>query len=124
MRSKLALWTGMAVSVIFFGGCDDTLSSKQAKARPPAATPAPALADNRQPLPFPVQSVTPSTFYVRRPALDLLLAKVQGSLNATEKEYKAGEFDKARADYDRAGALLVASGSQSDSDPRLSDLID
>jgi len=49
---------------------------------------------------------------------------VQVSFNAAEKEYKAGEFDKARADYDRAVALIVASGYQSDSDPRLSDLID
>ncbi len=46
------------------------------------------------------------------------------SFNTAEKEYKAGEFDKARADYDRAVALIVASGYQSDSDPRLSDLID
>jgi membrane-bound lytic murein transglycosylase D len=124
MKSKLALWTGVAVSVIIFGGCDDTLSSKQAKARPPATTPAPALAENREPLPFPNQAITLPTFYDRRPALDVLIAKVQVSFNAAEKEYKAGEFDKARADYDRAVALIVASGYQSDSDPRLSDLID
>jgi len=124
MKSKLALCTGLALSAIIFGGCDDGLSSKQAKARPPAATPAPALADNRQPLPFPDQSVTLPTFYDQRPALDILIAKVQVSFNAAEKEYKAGEFDKARADYDRAVALIVASGYQSDSDPRLSDLID
>src|SRR6202453_2915535 len=124
MKSKIALWTGVAVSVIIFGGCDDALSSKQAKARPPAATPAPALAENREPLPFPDQSVTLPSFYDQRPALDILIAKVQVSFNAAEKEYKAGEFDKARADYDRAVALIVASGYQSDSDPRLSDLID
>ena len=91
---------------------------------PPAATPAPALAENRQPLPLPDQSVTLPSFYYQRPALDILIAKVQVSFNASEKEYKAREFDKARADYDRAVALLVASGYQSDSDPRLSDLID
>jgi len=124
MKSKAWLWTGVAVSVIIFGGCDDTLSSKQAKARPPAATPAPALVENREPLPFPEQPVTLLTFYDQRPALDILVAKVQVSFNSAEKEYKAGEFDKARANYDRAVALIVASGYQSDSDPRLSDLID
>jgi membrane-bound lytic murein transglycosylase D len=124
MKSKLVLCTGLALSAVIFGGCDDALSSKQAKARPPAATPAPALAENREPLPFPDQSVTLPSFYDQRPALDILIAKVQVSFNAAEKEYKAGEFDKARADYDRAVALIVASGYQSDSDPRLSDLID
>src|ERR1700689_4955433 len=124
MKSKLALCTGLALSAVIFGGCDDALSSKQAKARPPAATPAPALAENREPLPYPNPAVAVPTFDDRRPALDVLIAKVQVSFNAAEKEYKAGEFDKARADYDRAVALIVASGHQSDSDPRLSDLID
>ena len=86
MKSKLALWAGLALSTIIFVGCDDGLSSKQAKARPPAATPAPALADNRQPLPFPDQSATLSSFYDQRPALDILIAKVQVSFNAAEKE--------------------------------------
>src|ERR1700689_2554790 len=124
MKSKLALCTGLALSAVIFGGCDDALSSKQAKARPPAATPAPALAENREPLPYPNPAVAVPTFDDRRPALDVLIAKVQVSFNAAEKEYKAGEFDKARADYDRAVALIAASGYQSDSDPRLSDLID
>src|ERR1700678_1379852 len=124
MKSKLALCTGLALSAVIFGGCDDALSSKKAKARPPAPPPAPALAENREPLPYPDPAVAVPTFDDRRPALDILIAKVQVSFNAAEKEYKAGEFDKARADYDRAVALIVASGYQSDSDPRLSDQID
>jgi membrane-bound lytic murein transglycosylase D len=124
MKFKFTFWAGLAACVMALAGCDETLSTKQTKARQPAATPAPALAANREPLPFPEQLTPPVGLYDRRPALDILVAKVQVSFDAAEKEYKAGEFEKARADYDRAVALIVASGYQSDSDPRLSDLLD
>jgi membrane-bound lytic murein transglycosylase D len=124
MNLRLTLFTGTAVCAALLTGCDQTLSTKQAKAHQPAATPAPAVAANREPLPFPEPLAPLPVLYDRRPAIDILVARVQVSFDVAEKEYKAGEFDKARADYDRAVALIVASGYQSDSDPRLSDLLD
>jgi membrane-bound lytic murein transglycosylase D len=124
MKIKVVFLAGIAACVVLVAGCDQTLSSKQAKVRPPAATPSAALESAREPLPFPEQRVSLSALDDRRPAIDILVDKVQASFNIAEKEYKAGEFERARADYDRAVALIVASGYQSDSDPRLSDLLD
>src|SRR6202046_1503328 len=124
MKTRLAFLAGVAVCGVLAAGCDESISSKQAKVRPPAATPSSALQSTREPLPLPEQLPSLSAVYDRRPAIDILVDKVQVSFNTAEKEYKAGEFEKARADYDRAVALIVASGYQSDSDPRLSDLHD
>ncbi len=72
-----------------------------------------------EPLPFPELTVSLASLYDTRPAIDLLIDKVQVIFNTAQKEYKSGDFDKARADYDRAVALMLASGYQVDSDPRL-----
>jgi membrane-bound lytic murein transglycosylase D len=124
MRLKNTAWIGLAACALLLAGCDETLSSKQAKAHAPAGTPAPVLEAAHEPLPFPGQMPQFAALYDRRPAIDILVAKVQVSFDTAEKEYKVGQFDKARADYDKAVALIVASGFQSDSDPRISDLLD
>jgi len=118
-------WAGIAaVGILALAGCDDTASSKQVKARPPAATPAPSPAFVHESLPFPEHTVSLASLYDTRPRMDLLIDKVQVIFNTAQKEYKSGDFDKAHADYDRAVALMLASGFQVDSDPRLSDLFD
>jgi len=118
-------WAGIAaVGILALAGCDDTASSKQVKARPPAATPAPSPAFVHESLPFPEHTVSLASLYDTRPRMDLLIDKVQVIFNTAQKEYKSGDFDKAHADYDRAVDLMLASGFQVDSDPRLSDLFD
>jgi membrane-bound lytic murein transglycosylase D len=118
-------WAGIAaVGILALAGCDDTASSKQVKARPPAATPAPSPAFVHESLPFPEHTVSLASLYDTRPSIDLLIDKVQVIFNTAQKEYKSGDFDKAHADYDRAVDLMLASGFQVDSDPRLSDLFD
>jgi membrane-bound lytic murein transglycosylase D len=118
-------WAAMAaVGILALAGCNDTVSSKQVKARPPAAAPAPVPAFVSEPLPFPEHTASLASLYDTRPAIDILIDKVQVIFNTAQKEYKSGEFDKAHADYDRAVALMLASGFQVDSDARLSDLFD
>jgi len=118
-------WAGIAaVAVLSLAACNETVSSKQVKAGPPAATPAPVPAFVSEPLPFPEHTVSLVSLYDTRPAIDILIDKVQVIFNTAQKEYKSGDFDKAHADYDRAVALMLASGFQVDSDPRLSDLFD
>jgi membrane-bound lytic murein transglycosylase D len=118
-------WAAIAAAgILSLAACNDTVSSKQAKARPPAATPAPVPAFVHEPLPFPEHTVSLASLYDTRPSMDVLIDKVQVIFNTAQKEYKSGDFDKAHADYDRAVALMLASGFQVDSDPRLSDLFD
>src|ERR1700727_3956788 len=114
MKTRLAFLAGVAVCGVLTAGCDESISSKQAKVRPPAATPTATLDSTREPLPLPAQPQPLSALYDRRPAIDILGEKVQVSFNMAEKEYKPGEFEKARADYDRAVPLIVASGSYAD----------
>lgn len=120
----LIVSAGLLAGIVALAGCNDTVSTKQVKSRPPAATPAPVPEFVREPLPFPEHAVNLAGLYDTQPAIDVLLAKVQVSFDAAQKEYKAGEFDKARKNYDQAVSLIVASGFQVDSDPRLSDLFD
>jgi membrane-bound lytic murein transglycosylase D len=115
MRSKTTVWVLLAAGMIFLVGCEDTVSSKQAKVRPPAATPAPVPAFVHETLPFPEHRVYLAS---------LLVARVQASFDEGQKKYKAGDFDKARVDFDQAMDLVLQSGFQPDSDQRLSDLID
>jgi membrane-bound lytic murein transglycosylase D len=125
MKKKAAVWALVAVAAVLLAGCDDVVSSKQAKAHPPAATPAPPPDSVREALPFPEKPVYLEPLqYDPRPAIDILVAKVQASYSDGQKKYKAGNFDKARVDFDRAMDLIVQSGFQADFDPRLSDLID
>jgi membrane-bound lytic murein transglycosylase D len=113
-----------ALGTLGLAACNDTVSSKQAKAHPPAATPAPAPEFTRESLPFPEHTVFLTSLYDTRPHVDILIDKVQVIFDTAQKEYKSGDFDKAHADYDRAVELMLASGFQVDSDPRLSDLFD
>ena len=125
MHRKATVWALLAAATIFLAGCEETVSSKQAKVHPPAATPAPVPAFVREALPFPEHPVYLVSLQTDpRPAIDILVAKVQASFDDGQKKYKAGDFDKARVDFDRAMDLVLQSGFQPDSDQRLSDLID
>jgi peptidoglycan lytic transglycosylase D len=125
MRLRAILPVCVALgAIVILAGCEDTVSSKQAKAHAPAATPAPLPEFVSQPLPLPAQPILQASLYDTRPAIDILVDKVQMRFDAAEKEYKAGEFDQAHNDYDLAVSEIVASGFQADSDPRLSDLFD
>ncbi len=119
---------GLPVAIsLGFSGCNDS-STKQAKVRPPAATPtaqavAPGFA--REPLPF--DRALPDYAALQpmvRPAIDILVEKVEAAYNTGQKYLKAGDPEKARAEFDRAVDLIQASGFQMESDPRLSKLVD
>jgi hypothetical protein len=59
-----------------------------------------------------------------RPSIDILVEKVEAAYNTGQKYLKAGDPEKARAEFDRAVDLIQASGFQMESDPRLSKLVD
>jgi membrane-bound lytic murein transglycosylase D len=125
MTKRATTWVLLAAGALFISGCEDTVSTKQAKVRPPAATPAPLPEFVHEALPFPEHP----NYLVPlqgdpRPAIDVLVAKVQASFLEGQKKYKAGDFDKARVDFDQAVDLILRSGFQVDFDVRLSDLFD
>jgi membrane-bound lytic murein transglycosylase D len=117
-------WLLLIAGAFFLAGCEQT-ATKQTHIRPPAPTPQPMPDYAHQPLPFPAQMID-SVDLMRdpRPAVDGLIERVQSRFDAGQREYKAGDFEKARADLDAAVDLILASGFQADSDARLSKLFD
>jgi membrane-bound lytic murein transglycosylase D len=122
------LVVSLALSV-GFAGCNGS-STKQVKTRPPAATPMPATPKTapefvRESLPLnrrlpDYAALQPPV----RPEIDILVDKVEAAYNTGQKYLKAGDPEKARAEFDRAVDLIQASGFQVQSDPRLSKLVD
>jgi membrane-bound lytic murein transglycosylase D len=124
-RTGIATAGALALSLGFVG-CDDT-SKKQVRAHPPAATPVAAVSPEfvRESLPFTGHTVDFSMIQAPvRPAIDILVDKVQAAYDTGQKELKARDFEKARAEFDRAVDLIQSSGFPVESDPRLSKLFD
>jgi peptidoglycan lytic transglycosylase D len=126
MKNSPTIWALLVAGTLLFAGCEDS-AKQQVKARPPAKTPAPAPVPEfvREKLPFPDEA--PAFVYLSgdtRPRIDVLIEKVQAKFDAGQKEYKAGNFEAARVDFDRAVDLILTSGFQVDFDPRLSNLFD
>ncbi|HTS13710.1 MAG TPA: LysM peptidoglycan-binding domain-containing protein [Candidatus Limnocylindrales bacterium] len=124
MKHRATIWVTLVAGSLFLGGCEET-ATRQAHVKPPAPTPAPTSAVLNEPLPLPAHppvfvSLLPDT----RPAIDVLIEQVDASYRAGQKEYKAGNLENARADFDRAVGLILSSGFQVDFDSRLSDLFD
>jgi len=121
---RKTFWLALAAGALLLAGCDDSVKT-QTRVRPPAAAPATPPQSVRETLPFPSHSVNLTALVpAPRPSIDVLVEKVRKNFEAGQKKYKAGEFDKARVDFDRAVELILASGIQVDSDPRLNDLFD
>jgi peptidoglycan lytic transglycosylase D len=124
MRRKTTTWMLFAAGTLVLAGCDDS-AKNQTKVQAPAATPATAPEYAREALPVSGRAVSlPALTQRKRPGVDALVAQVQASFDAGQKKYKAGDFDAARVDFDRAVDLILTSGVQADSDPRLSELVD
>ncbi|HKV04403.1 MAG TPA: LysM peptidoglycan-binding domain-containing protein [Candidatus Acidoferrales bacterium] len=124
MRRSPTIRAILLAGALYLGGCNDT-AKKPVQAHPPVAAPEPVPAFVREPLPLPRSPRASATLAVdSRPAIDILVAKVQAAYDAGKSEYKAGDLEKAQADFDRAGDLILASGFEVDSDPRLSKLSD
>jgi membrane-bound lytic murein transglycosylase D len=124
MTYRATFWVTLAAGTLLLTGCEET-ATKQVRVAPPAATPAQLPQNVREPLPFPQHAVSFISLQgSTRPAIDILIEKVQESFDAGQKEYKAGNLENARADFDQAVNLILSSGFQIDDDSRLSDLFD
>ena len=122
MKRRATIWVLLAAGAMGIAGCEET-ATKQVRVPPPAAAPAPSYA--RQALPFTPLAPDPAleAFYAR-PAIDIVVDKVQASFDAGKKALEAGDADQAQTDFDHAVDVILTSGFQKDSDPRLAKLFD
>jgi membrane-bound lytic murein transglycosylase D len=123
MKLRISRWVLATGSMLLLAGCEGTTTKVQV--RPPAAVPSPSPVNVSEPLPLPGRSL--STASLRsdpRPAIDILVGQVQASFSASQQDFKIGHPDEGRAALDRAVNLILASGFQAESDPRLSRLFD
>jgi membrane-bound lytic murein transglycosylase D len=124
VKQRSTTWLVLVAGALLLAGCEQT-ARKQVKIRPPAPTPVPMLDPFRGPLPVPAY-VIDRVYLARdpRPTIDILVENVQSRFDAGQREYKAGDLEKGRADFDAAVDLILTSGFQADSDARLSALFD
>jgi membrane-bound lytic murein transglycosylase D len=126
MRKFATICAVAAAGTMLLAGCDDS-AKQHAKVRAPAQAPAPAPVPQevRERLPFPDRVSDLSALRGdTRPAIEKLLDAARASFDAGQKEYKAGNLDAARKDFNRSMDLILNSGFQVDYDLRLSDLFD
>jgi peptidoglycan lytic transglycosylase D len=124
MKHRITFCALFATSMLFLAGCEQT-ATKAVHVQPPAGAPSPAPIDVLQPLPLAANpaylaELTPQP----RPAIDVLVEKVQSDYDAGQREYKAGNLDTAQADFDHAVDRILQSGFQAGADPRLGKLFD
>jgi membrane-bound lytic murein transglycosylase D len=125
MKQRITKWAFVTGMVLLLAGCEGTTTKVQI--RPPAALPAPAPTPEyvKQPLPLPARPLSAVLLRVdSRPAIDILVERVQASYNASQRDFTSGNPDKGRADLDKAVNLILVSGFQAESDARLSKLFD
>jgi membrane-bound lytic murein transglycosylase D len=124
MKRALTIGVLLAAGTLLLAGCEET-ATKDIHVQPPAAAPTPAPNYAREPLPLTEQPANSAWLIpAPKPAIDVLVGKVQARFDAGEQEYKAGSLDKAQEEFDRAVDLILKSGFQADSDPRLAKLFD
>jgi membrane-bound lytic murein transglycosylase D len=124
MNHRAAIWVVLAAGTCFLASCDDS-AKNPVQVRPPAATPAPAPEYAAQPLPFPEHASTANALPPeQRPAIDILVEKVQAAYDAGQRELKAGHLDKAQTNFDLAADLILKSGFTADFNPQLAKLSD
>jgi peptidoglycan lytic transglycosylase D len=124
MRSKAIVWAALIGGTLVLSSCEESASPQHAKAHAPALVPAPTA--DFATIEIPLYSNRPPLLALTdtRPRIDILVERAQARFDAAQKEYKAGQFERAHADYNAIIAMVQASGFQPDSDRRLSDLLD
>jgi len=124
MRNRLTCCAIFAAGALFLAGCEQT-ATKEVHVQPPANAPAPPPVSALQPLPLGAAAAFETGLVSHpRPAIDVLVENVQADYDAGQSEYRAGNLDKAQADFDHAVDSLLKGGFQADADPRLGKLVD
>jgi membrane-bound lytic murein transglycosylase D len=137
---SVLLATGVAVAVAFCG-CDDSAKHASAQTRVPTTRPAPQTASAAKQgtlagppfllpkLPLTTSSRSQIVFFRAQPAQlsapvnnESLISRVEEKFASGQQNYKAGHLEAARKDFDEALDLMLESGRDLNSDPKLSEL--
>ena len=113
--------SGLALATIL-AGCEDSVK-QGARAHPPASPPLTA-ADRTEKFPLILGAPVAFLQTERRPAVDVLVDKIEAKYEAGRRDFQAGQPEKARQDFNAAFDLILSSGIPVDSDPRLAKLFD
>jgi membrane-bound lytic murein transglycosylase D len=120
---KIAAWSVLALALLSLSACDQT-AKKSLQAHAPAATPVPLDAQALRHLPVTARQSSGYLTTEPRPPLDSLIDRVQAQMDKGQKLFEAGQTQSARAAWNNASNILLASGFPVDSDPRLRALFD
>jgi membrane-bound lytic murein transglycosylase D len=130
MKVRVGIWVvaaAFALALATLPGCEES-AKNSARVRPPAAAPQPAQAS--LPTSGPLVELPPPSGMEElsslgpqpRPAVDVLIAKVEAAYNAGEQAYQAGQLADARRDFNSAVDMLMKSGLEATGDTRLQQL--
>ncbi len=111
---------------MLLAGCEET-ATKQVRVQAPAAAPSPLPAVDAKTASLPLASGPANLTTLSgetRPQVDVVTQRAQQSFDAGQNEYKTGDLDQARTDFDKALEIIQTSGIPTDSDPKLSKLFD
>ena len=138
-REWFFIGVALAVSLATVA-CDDSAKHTTAQTRVPATRPAPQTATNTAvpagappfllpKLPLTTPSHAQIVFFRAQPKQlsapvdnQGLISRVEDKFTSGQQNYKAGHLEAARKDFDEALDLMLESGRDLNSDPRLSEL--
>jgi membrane-bound lytic murein transglycosylase D len=142
-KRNLICLAAAAAAVAALAGCDDSAKNKTSQARVPTTRPAPqtpsgtaavAIPTGNPPFVLPKlllasPSRTQIVYFrtIEKPLVqpvnnESLIARVEEKFTSGQQNYKAGHLEAARKDFDEALDLMLESGRDLNSDPKLSEL--
>jgi membrane-bound lytic murein transglycosylase D len=138
IATSALLLAGFAAIAGIAAGCDDA-AKHPTQARVPSTKPAPQIASAtpaKQPLQtpgllalpkLPLSAASHAPFFIQTqlpsPASsEGLIARVEEKFASGQQNYKAGHLEAARKDFDEAVDLMLQSGRDINTDPKLSEL--
>lgn len=122
MKHRATLIITLAAGMVFAAGCEESV--RQVRVQPPAPAPQLPAVSRSEPLPFPARRLNFVPLEDTRPAIEILVEEVRRSYEIGQAEYKAGDIEMAKADFEHGVNLIVTSGFQVDFDQKLSHLFD
>lgn len=117
LRARFLLTSALlAIAAVILSGCASQKPAVSPSASAPAVASQPAQAKLSNPAPAPAAPPSPEQRKAQK-----LISDVERVFNSGEGHYSKGELVKAKADFDKAVDMMLASGLDIKADPQLDD---